>query len=87
MPVFIWEGGCYEREDGTTVWHKGGWNMRKEHPAAEYFEQILLANSDPNELDKMIEATAERQRNGEERRDHHYRRLTERDYASEAAGK
>jgi hypothetical protein len=85
--AFIWEDGYWDKEDGATVWHEPGWQLRMDHPAADAFMQLLLeAHPDGGEYRAMLAENLQRQRSGEERRDDYYRELARNDYASTVAG-
>jgi hypothetical protein len=87
---FVWREGYWDKEDGATVWHEPGWEFtlpksRGVNPAAEAFFAGGRVPTGTSEYQADIDEAAERQRNGEERRESNWRRIEELNYASSVA--
>jgi hypothetical protein len=87
---FVWREGYWDKEDGAIVWHEPGWEfaMPKSglfNSAAGAFFAGLRELTGDGEYQSEIDELVERQRAGEERRDEHWRKIEELNYASEVA--
>lgn len=87
---FVWREGYWDKEDGAMVWHEPGWEFAYPkgggiNPAVEAFFAGLRELTGKSEYQAEIDEEAERQRSGEERRESHWRRIEEVNYASTAA--
>jgi hypothetical protein len=86
----VWGEGYWDKEDGAMVWHDPGWEFALPesggfNPAAEASFAGLRELTGKSEYQAEIDEAAERQRSGEERRESHWRKIEEVNYASTAA--